>query len=308
MKIFYLIQAHKNPSQLRRLIGVLSEQNTYFVIHIDLKSNIKEFKDVIKSNRVFFTENRVDCIWGDYSQVLATLVMMREIDKLDPKPNDRVVLLSGQDYPIKSNQFITQFFNEFKDTCFIDIEYEANQYRDLYHKIKTYKINKSSQREDFIMVSRYYLKNLLKNIVKGKVNIADLKFLFYDKKIPLGLDIYKGGTWWSMNYMTQSEILRFYDIHKKELDNFFGMIFTADEMFFHTLIMLLKQSSNAFKIDSSNTYVNWNRKGVSLPVTFTKNDEIELFSQNNNKLFARKFDTALDSEILDMIDLRLKER
>lgn len=308
MKIFYLIQAHKNPSQVKRLIEVLSVQNAYFLIHIDLKSDIKQFTDVIKLKNVIFVKNRIDCIWGDYSQVLASLIMMREIDNLEPEPNDRVVLLSGQDYPIKSNQFITQFFNEHKDTCFIDIEYEATQYPALYHKIKTYKINRSNQREDFILVSRYYLKNLLKNFLKGKVNIADLKFLFYDKKIPLGLKIYKGGQWWSINYKMQSEILRLYDKNKKELDDFFGTIFAADEIFFHTLIMMLKQSNNGLKIDSSNTYVNWSRKGDSLPVTFTKHDKIELFSQNRNKLFARKFDTALDSEILDMIDVRLKER
>ena len=125
MKIFYLIQAHKNPSQVKRLIEVLSVQNAYFVIHIDLKSEIKQFTDVIKLKNVIFVKNRIDCIWGDYSQVLASLIMMREIDNLEPEPNDRVVLLSGQDYPIKSNQFIIQFFNEHKDTCFIDIEYEA---------------------------------------------------------------------------------------------------------------------------------------------------------------------------------------
>jgi hypothetical protein len=71
MKKVYIIQAHKNPEQLRRLIDVLHDDSSTFYIHIDLKSNIEHFIKLINRERVVFIKERVNCIYADYSQVLA---------------------------------------------------------------------------------------------------------------------------------------------------------------------------------------------------------------------------------------------
>ena len=55
------------------------------------------------------------------------------------------------------------------------------------------------------------------------------------------------------------------------------------------------------KIKPSLTYVNWERKGVELPVLFKEDDFEELTSQKE-KFFARKFDTKVDVEILNKLD------
>lgn len=64
--------------------------------------------------------------------------------------------------------------------------------------------------------------------------------------------------------------------------------------------MYLIDNDKDIKILPSLTYVNWHRKGCTLPVTFQKDDLEELTRQCN--LFARKFDTEFDTEILDLLD------
>ncbi|MCB4234526.1 hypothetical protein LDL59_03785 [Kaistella anthropi] len=106
---FYLIQAHKNPVQLRRLIDTINTSDSQFVIHIDLKSKLEDFTSLIKSDNIYFIKNRLDCIWGDYSQVLATINLIEELKNFGAKEEDRIVFLSGQDYPIKSSEYIKDF-------------------------------------------------------------------------------------------------------------------------------------------------------------------------------------------------------
>lgn len=68
----YIIQAHESLNLLKRLINRLDDGFSSFFIHIDKKADIKSFTEVIKGTNIIFIDKRVDCIWGDYSQVEAT--------------------------------------------------------------------------------------------------------------------------------------------------------------------------------------------------------------------------------------------
>lgn len=77
MKLAFLIQCHKNPSQVNTLINMLNHDNIDFYIHVDKKSRIKE--DLCSGSNVFVLpdEFRVDVKWATFSQVQATLNLMR---------------------------------------------------------------------------------------------------------------------------------------------------------------------------------------------------------------------------------------
>lgn len=75
-----------------------------------------------------------------------------------------------------------------------------------------------------------------------------------------------------------------------------------DEIFFHTLIVEVNKNSLG-NLHQTLTYVNWEKPGVPLPVTFSKNDYHELINLPHSVLFARKFDTKKDADILNMLDL-----
>lgn len=107
VRIAYLILAHKAPSHLVRLVTRLQGPECTFVIHLDGKSvgpDWDEACEKLRQPNILWAE-RIDCEWGDFSLVQATL---NAIGKLyaSVRPFDFAVLLSGQDYPVKSNGYI----------------------------------------------------------------------------------------------------------------------------------------------------------------------------------------------------------
>lgn len=64
MKIAYLIAAHADPVQLKRLVVSLDEPYCDFYIHIDKKINISLFKSELHNLDIRFIENRVSTNWG----------------------------------------------------------------------------------------------------------------------------------------------------------------------------------------------------------------------------------------------------
>jgi len=77
MKIAYLIVVHKNPQLLKRAIATLSSEDCAFLIHIDQKTKIEEFSEISGEN-VFFSAQRIPVYWGEFSQIQATLMLMRQ--------------------------------------------------------------------------------------------------------------------------------------------------------------------------------------------------------------------------------------
>ena len=94
MKIAYLILAHNTPNHLRRLISALSTPSCAFFIHLDQKSSMEPFAGLAADN-VHFTRERVPVYWGDFSQVEAILVLLRDAFA-DPRGFDTIDLAGFQ--------------------------------------------------------------------------------------------------------------------------------------------------------------------------------------------------------------------
>ncbi|WBW96647.1 beta-1,6-N-acetylglucosaminyltransferase [Oceanirhabdus sp. W0125-5] len=121
MNIAYLILAHKSPTQLIRLINTLNCENAYFFIHIDKKSSNYMLNQIINTfrnhNNIYYID-RCNCSWGDFSIVQATMKGIEHILNTN-LCLDYVILLSGQDYPIKPNYYIRDFLIGNYGKCFI---------------------------------------------------------------------------------------------------------------------------------------------------------------------------------------------
>ena len=149
MDFCYAVQAHKNPEQLKRLIDRLDSPNSYFYIHIDLKSDIDKFIKIIGGGRenIYFIEDRLDCIWADFSQVLVSIKLMETI--LERHNGEGMYIpLTGQCYPIKPLSHIHQFLEKNKYLNFIEvskIEKLWNQ-QEIFKRLKRYRFNYSSER------------------------------------------------------------------------------------------------------------------------------------------------------------------
>lgn len=304
MRIFYLILAHKEPAQLERLINQLSDNNVCFIVHIDAKSNIEEFKSVLSHMPITYVSRREDCIWGDFSIVQATLNMISELKALGAKDKDRIVLISGQDYPIRSKNEIIYFFSKNEDIDFISgVDAEKYQKNNLRNFLG-YKLNLSSKRSDVIILRKYGLKGVVKALLKNRYKLKYIRFFFTERKTKLTM--YKGSQWWALKYSTLENIVNYYHEHLDSMTYLFEKSFCPDEYFFQTILWKLKEDNKRLVVKPSVTYVNWTRPNVVLPVTFGIEDFKELEFEAKEKLYARKFDACVDSEILNKIDNIIK--
>ena len=107
MKIAWLVLAHTDPHQVLRLVNRLSSEPDWKVfIHVDKRTNIDDFSEVLDQPGVFQTKDRFDVYWGGWSMVKAMNALITETDD----SYERYMFLSGLDYPLVSNVEINDFF------------------------------------------------------------------------------------------------------------------------------------------------------------------------------------------------------
>lgn len=301
----YIIQAHQSPQLLDRLINRLNDGFSTFFIHIDAKVDIKPFTEAIKGNNIRFIEKRVDCIWGDYSQVEATFNLIEAV--INSKNEGVTIFLSGQDYPIKSNEYINQFLSSNKNDFMSFLHQIIDKNSVLYkQRLKLFKINLANKRDDFIIIGNpIYMnienwKRLVKKCFKGKFKYQYLKY-FFKERDNLFDEYGKGSQWWAFQNETLNLIYNYINNNKYELDEYFKYSFAVDEIFFHTIY--LKLFNNHIPNENLH-YINWEKKGVSLPLTFLEEDIHYFKNLPENKLYARKFDTE-SQKVYDWINNNL---
>jgi len=122
MQITYLILVHKDPKHLSNLVHSLKSDNSQFVIHVDKTEELEHFKAYLHSSdlhHVHFVLERFMTFWGSFELVQATLSALKYIRK-HLSSTKRIVLLSGQDYPIKNNIYIESYLLANPNTIFLD--------------------------------------------------------------------------------------------------------------------------------------------------------------------------------------------
>src|SRR5690606_33583760 len=115
---YYIILAHKQPQQLKRLVEGLDDKESFFVIHVDKKENLNLFKENLSKRNIHFIENRYESNWGSDKLVLATLACLKFIKDKFCSRHSHVILMSGLDYPIQTNKEINRFLSNNKKTNF----------------------------------------------------------------------------------------------------------------------------------------------------------------------------------------------
>lgn len=285
----YLIMAHKSPGQVHRLISRLNDGSSEFFIHIDKKADISQFQNLKQiGDAVHFTE-RFDATWGGYGLIKPYLSGLKTI-KESAKKFDRIMLLSGQDYPIKSNGQINAFFEKSECSNFID-----------YFPIPNYKKWPGGDRGGCYRVDKYYFGAKWYNFLFSKsLNLLSTYIPFLRRKMPNGMQPYTGQTWWNLDMYALNYILDYADQHPEYMD-FHKNTFVADELF----VQMIIANSNDEKLTKSikNTelrFTIWPKADSAHPKILGKTDLNAIIASDD--LFARKFDENVDTEIMDMID------
>jgi hypothetical protein len=118
-KIAILIQCHKNPEQVNLLLAALQHPDVDIYIHVDKKSDIGSRLRTSSQMHILPDKYRVDVQWATFSQVRATLHLLRYASHHGEY--EHYWLCSGQDYPIKSIDEIVRFLHSKPDANFIQI-------------------------------------------------------------------------------------------------------------------------------------------------------------------------------------------
>jgi len=291
MEKAYIILAHKQPEQLYRLVEKLDDSSSTFFIHIDKKKSISDFNNLLFfGSKVQFID-RESSNWGEIGIIMAILNALRAIKEFNKKI-EHIILLSGQDYPIKSNDYINNFFSTSPYSVFIE-----------YWTMPNFEIWKGSGGMSRINKYFFGVKPYKKFIAKT-INFISIFLPFFRRKLPYKLKPYGGWMWWSMDFYALNYILQFLDDHPKYL-KYHKYTFIPDEIFFQTILLNSKDEKLLASITNHNMrYIQW-KDQKSHPSTLRKSDLEDIMQ--SDALFARKFDPDKDKEILDEIDNCLKK-
>ena len=313
MKKNYLILVHINPEQVCRLINRLEDGESKFFVHVDLKSKLEDFEVVKNLANTMIISERENCIWGDFSIVRATLHLLK--NAVESGEKGFTILLSGQDYPIKPNNYINQVLNNYKNFNFIDVTTIEKKWskKMVRNKVEHYHFIHSEKKSDSNSYAPFYhssLKEQIRNIfhfAKGRMSLKTFKELMrLPKRNPFFKNQYAGSQWWAFNEKTAKILYDYINSNNEALENYYKFSSAPDEIFFQTILMNLIAKGKKIKIKPSQTYVNWERKNCVLPVTFNDKDFDELL--NLDQLWARKFDQDYNEKILDLIDSEILKK
>lgn len=298
----YLILAHKNPLQLGRMIERLDDGASKFFIHLDAKTPIEPFTACLEGAHIRFIEPRERCVWGDFSIVRATIHLMEAASK----EQGIFILMSGQDYPIQSQGYINAFLESNKGFDFIEIEPLEEKWKPkmVKDKLEHYHILHSEERghsncyAPFAHCSVFQKLRTLTHLLKGRLSRKNFRLLCsLPKRVaPFGCQ-YAGSQFWAFSERTFYAVLNYIREHKAALEEYYKYTSSSDEIYFHSVLMNLVAKDSTIKLKEQITYVNYFRKN-NVFIT----EDFDKLTSEKGKLFARKFDTDIDIEILNKLD------
>lgn len=269
-----LVQCHNKPEQINKLIDFLPSQYFDFYIHVDKKSLIED--KIIKHDNIVLVENRIDVRWGQVSQIEATIELLNKIP--DSSHYTYIHLISGNDFVIKSPEYIINLFSSENRTEYID----STELGESFHwswggfdRVQCYYPQFIIQRPTF-KIARIIRVCYREFVMRTKI--------FKRKKKPVDC-FYGGSQWWSL---TGEMVFWIKEYLKNNPDYllFFRHGVCVDEVFFATLVRY-----SPFKNNISNDslrYIRWddlaNRTGG--PSVLTIQDVEDMVA--SNYVFARK--------------------
>ncbi|MGA2151173.1 MAG: beta-1,6-N-acetylglucosaminyltransferase, partial [Geobacteraceae bacterium] len=249
MRIAYLLLVHNTPNHLQRLLSALKYKNDDFYIHVDRKSSCSFENEV--GERIYFTRERIPVYWGEFSQVEAILMLIRQALNTGNK-YDYFILLSGSDYPIRSPGYIHNYLQKNYGDEFINVtEMPNDELGKPLTRITEYRVGSDKP------LRRYIYEKIVgcKRLFGAGYFRRDFSKIFGDI-VP-----YSGSTWWALTGEACKFVVDFTSSHKICFE-FFRNTLCPDEMFFQTV---LGNSEFGKRVTHNVTYADWDRFGPPFP-------------------------------------------
>ncbi len=274
--VAYFILVHRYPAQFARMMRAAYDERNSYVIHIDKRSGPEfaaEIRDILRAYPKAEVIPAQAALWGGYSLVDAELRGMQKL--LEMRADWKYFInLSGQDFPLKSQQYVHDFLTAHAGCEFIRASDQRKTRPDTLNRIHEMFV----EGKDTVMhtgITRAFLPNATPYIgTQWKaVSRGFCKFVTADP-----------------------QALRF--------KNFYRQSFIADEAFFQTVMMNAGQHGKMMNNDLPT--IEWVPDGpIKLrPRNFGRADMPMLAASPD--LFARKFDQTQDPLVLELLEAHLK--
>ena len=271
-----IILTYTSPKQTLRLVNAMNNGDFDFYIHLDKKVDMKSHEEFDVYNNVFFIEEPIDIKWAGYSTTEAIIKSVKFIERSGNKYS-YISLISGQDYPIKSAAYITQFLNDNAGKEFINYRY-FDEWTEAIERVEKYHLTEYKFRGQY----------LIQKAING---------ILPKRKFPVDTKLCGKETFWTLTYECA-----IYTAHKidsnKQLKRFLRYTWGCDEFIFQTIIMGSHFKKNV--VNDNLRFINWPDGQAARPNFFVSSDFERILA--SKALFGRKFDIKLDEHILDLLD------
>ena len=267
MKHAYLIIAHNELEVLKRLISALDDERNDIYIHIDQKATFDGSELRVDNSKLYVLLDRLDARWGDFSLVEVELLLMEKAISMGNY--SYLHLLSGVDYPIKSQDYIHKYCEEHWGTEFIGFAQNVDP-KDLFWRAQHY----------FLFSREFQNANFFKKTLRAL--FARLQSICCYRRTKM--EVKKGAQWCSFT----SDFGIFVISNKNELRKNFSHTYCPDELIMQTLCWNSDFRGKIYSVTDEfvgcKRYIPW-KNGALLPLT--KADLLRM--KESECWFARKF-------------------
>lgn len=290
MAVAYLVLAHRLAAQVGRLTARLSADGDPVFVHVDRKVDIEPFATQVRlqagDRPVTLVPDRVRVYWGHISSVEATL---RLVDAALTSTSDpsHLVLLTGQDYPLRPAAEISRRLSRDGDRCFLSWSFGDIPFNQADRAGNArWHWDGGPER-----LGRRYL--WLRGRSVGFPNRLTPCMPF--RRAPDGLREAQGFAYWGLTPAAVNHVRRTLQTSPR-IRRYFRTAFAPDESLFQ---MLLLASPFADQCVNNDLHYIARWEGWH-PSVLTAADVPAMLA--SDKLFARKFDMTTAPEALDLLD------
>lgn len=289
----YLIIAHNEPWLLQTLVRLIDDERNDIFIAVDSRTDINIFKNVNATKSHLTFTKQCDNRWGSVKQIETEYVLFEAA-----RNNGHYSyyhLLSGQDLPIKSQDYIHKTCDRLQGKEFVGFEITTPQsVIGLERKARFY----------YILQNHFRCRNILEKIIVKSVQksyVSLQKVFGIRRKYPVNLR--KGCNWVSIT----DDFCKYLIDCKADVLEMFNHTFCPDEIFLQTILWNSPFRNNVYDLNdeyhSCLRYIDWERGN---PYTWREEDFNELMDEKNECFFARKF-SSKNKELVDRLIAFLHE-
>lgn len=287
-KMAFLILAHNDPKHLKKLIYTLDYPMFDIYVHVDAKVDISQFgfDDYhLEYSNLYVLDNRVKVYWADYSVVQATIILYEAA--MEHCEYVRYITLSGNDYPLKSNDTI---YRELRDD---NIEFIMGTPSEKQEKVKYYffkKIGVLGKALTHLFRWMHIVRNKDSLVIDGEPYV-----------------IFFAPQWHALSGSCINYILNKIKMNNEELFRYFRYSFAPDELLIPTLLFnneYYRKKAIRSKFPKGTHYnempaIHYINYEPIVQVLTEKDSEKVLHSE---KLFARKLRSGFSDGLINYID------